>query len=111
MRITIQTQSGVPVVTVGGEFDMYTAKEFRAAVGDLGTRHHKVLMDCTELSYLDSSGVGAIIQLATALLQKKGVLAVVGLGGAPKKVLQMSNIITLLKEYPDKFQALKELMN
>jgi hypothetical protein len=36
---------------------------------------------------------------------------VVGLGGAPKKVLQMSNIITLLKEYPDKFQALKELMN
>jgi hypothetical protein len=46
-----------------------------------------------------------------ACCRRKGVLAVVGLDGAPKKVLQMSNIITLLKEYPDKFQALKELMN
>jgi anti-anti-sigma factor len=111
MRINIQKQSGVPVLTVGGEFDMYTAKDFRAAVGDLGQQNQKVLMDCSDLTYLDSSGVGAIIQLATTLLQKKGVLAVVGLDGAPKKVLQMSNIITLLKEYPDKYQAIKELMN
>jgi anti-anti-sigma factor len=57
-----------------------------------------VRFDCSELVYLDSTGVGALIRVVQALRRLGGSVRCNGLRGAPRKVLEMSNILPLLNE-------------
>lgn len=56
--------------------------------------------DCAALRYLDSTGVGAIIKILQAAKAAQAEIRFSGLSGAPRKVLQLCNVITLIKEEP-----------
>ena len=64
MKVSVRTADGVVVAELAGEVDTYTVPEVRAAFAELpvasGTR---VVVDLREVSFLDSSGLGAIIGL------------------------------------------------
>ena len=50
------------------------------------------------VSYLDSTGVGAIIRLVQAAKKMGRELRFSGISGTPRRVLVMSNIISIMKE-------------
>jgi anti-anti-sigma regulatory factor len=54
--------------------------------------------DAKALSYLDSTGVGAIIRIPKAARDKGAVVRWRGIAGMPRRVLQMSNILPLMRE-------------
>jgi anti-anti-sigma factor len=58
----------------------------------------KLRFDFTGVTYLDSSGVGAIIKITQASRRVSGELRFRGISGSPRKVLRMSNILSLLRE-------------
>ena len=60
----------------------------------------KLRVDMSAVTYLDSTGVGAIIRLVKSAKALGRELRFSGVTGSPRKVLVMSNIITLLKEEP-----------
>ena len=66
-----------------------------------------MVLDFTEVRYLDSSGVGALIRLLQKAKSIGGEIRVANLGGMPRKVLEMSNVIRLLKVFPDIDSALR----
>jgi anti-anti-sigma factor len=98
----IQAQEDVlphqAIFTVKGEIDLYSFLPFveniLAAIHDGKTR---ILVDCTELVYLDSSGVGGIIRLSQEARRNNVKLAFKGLSGTPLKVLSMSHILSILQ--------------
>jgi anti-sigma B factor antagonist len=86
-------------VTVEGECDLYAAPAFAKAVLDgISDGWRAICLECTGLTYLDSTGVGALIRILQALARAGGTMTCTGLHGAPRKVLEMSNILPLLRE-------------
>jgi len=87
------------LVKISGDCDMYNAQEFFSAVTDkINSGFASIYLDFSGVIYLDSSGVGAIIKILKQSKEKKVDLKFRGISGTPRKVLKMSNIITLIKE-------------
>jgi len=90
-----------------GDFDLYasvSAGQALAARLEGGSR--RMVVDFAGVRYLDSSGVGALIRLVQKARTLGAEVRVARLSGTPKKVLEMSNIISLLKVAPDVETAL-----
>lgn len=96
-RVT-DRQDGVEIA-LKGECDLYAAPSFsRFVLGGIDGGWRRIVLDCTALSYLDSTGVGSFIKILRSVKSKNGELSCRGLHGSPRKVLSMSNILPLLHE-------------
>jgi len=110
MEITYRpgTKSDQIVVILVGDLDLYASVAFcNAVMARLEGGTPRMVIDLGGVRYLDSSGVGALIRLLQKARSLGGEIRVANIGGTPKKVLEMSNIITLLKPAPDVDTALK----
>jgi anti-sigma B factor antagonist len=87
------------LVKISGDCDMYSAQEFFSGVTEkINSGFISIYLDFSGVVYLDSSGVGAIIKILRQSKEKKVDLKFRGINGTPRKVLRMSNILTLIKE-------------
>lgn len=102
------TKPGQLVVIPDGDLDLYSSVNFCNTVTQkIEAGCHWLVLDFTKIRYMDSSGVGALIRLIQKAKSLKGEIKVAALGGTPKKVLEMSNITSLFKSFPDAQAALK----
>jgi anti-anti-sigma factor len=78
---------------------MYNAREFLANIAEkINSGFNNIYIDFSEIIYLDSSGVGAIIKIIQLSKEKKVNIKFRGITGMPRKVLKMSNILTIISE-------------
>lgn len=86
-------------LSLTGDLDLYHAPGFSTFVlGKIDAGWRTLILDFTEVGYLDSTGVGSIIRIVQALRKKGSRLRCRGLAGSPRRVLAMSNILPLLEE-------------
>lgn len=96
------------VVVPSGDLDLYASVAFcNTVLAKLESGTPRMVLDLGGIRYLDSSGVGALIRLLQRARALGGEIRVACLSGTPKRVLEMSNIITLLKVAPDVDSALR----
>jgi anti-anti-sigma factor len=87
------------LIKIAGDCDMYNAQEFFAGVAKgISAGYINIYLDFSGVMYLDSSGVGAIIKIIRQSKEKRVNLKFRGITGMPRKVLRMSNILTLISE-------------
>ena len=79
MKIQVRDRGeGIHVCGVSGELDAYTAPELRDALDNqLAEEHSTIVVDLTDLTYLDSTGLGILVGTAKKCRQAGGDLAVV----------------------------------
>lgn len=80
-------------LSVSGELDLASAPELRAAIGELlgaGIRHLEVDLD--ECSFLDSSGLGALLWGHHRLRAAGGDLVAVNVHGPAARTIELSGI-------------------
>jgi len=84
---------------ITGECDLYSSRElYDNITGKLRTGCNRAVLDFSRVTYLDSSGVGAIIRIIKLAKENKITLKFRGIKGTPRKVLEMSNILLLIDE-------------
>lgn len=97
MRLCPKSAAGMETVLLSGECDLYTAPSFKNTIITRIRRGLRTLkIDFSEVSYLDSTGVGAIIQIMQTMRTVNGSVIFRGITGSPKKVLEMCNVISLM---------------
>ena len=101
--VTGQPGSPDPVrgetVVVSGDFDLYEGPRFAAELlSHIRAGHRDLVIDLSGVNYLDSCGVGILIKLLQEIRSGGGQLRFRGIQGTPRRVLEMSNVISLLKE-------------
>jgi anti-anti-sigma factor len=80
-------------LAVSGELDIATAAHLRATVGDLmgqGVRHLE--LDLDRVTFLDSTGIGALLWAAHRLTSCGGDLSVVNVHGAAARTLELAGV-------------------
>ena len=77
----------VSVIAPQGELDIATLNDFRAALTDAAGRPaDTLLVDLSEVSFIDSSGLGAVIETGSRLRRDHRRLAVVAPRGTAAAV-------------------------
>ena len=110
-RLTIaqSVQDGVSVVSLSGELDLRGVGEVEAALAQAGEAA-RVCLDLTELGFIDSAGLAAVIGAHQALALGGGAMAIAcGAGGAVRRTFETTGLTTLLTVADDRPSALQAL--
>ncbi len=93
MQASITKDAGKAVIKLSGRFDFNTHREFRSAyeplVGDAETQ--AVVVDFSAVDYLDSSALGMLLMLRDKLGGAGKEVALTGVRGNVKQVLDIAN--------------------
>lgn len=108
LRIRIEEEGTRRVVHLSGECDMATAPQLREALLPLrGPEVGEVLVEASELEFMDSTGLGVLIGCLKRLRESGGSLKIVGAGGPVRRVLQITGIDQIIPLH-DSLEAAKD---
>jgi anti-sigma B factor antagonist len=100
----------VTIVDVRGRFTMIEGQAVHELLIDLfRDGRKKVLLNLREVSYLDSSGVGQLIRGIFTAEKHGAVLRAVDLSARAQEILKLTNLHTVIADFPDEQSALQEL--
>lgn len=95
MQTEIAKKNDFIVISLEGEFDLNDTEHFDLVMSDALKQSKKIIINCTELEYIDSSGIGQIIHLQTILsAEDGGELYLYGLTEFIFRVLSIANLDT-----------------
>lgn len=77
LEVTTEVRDGVILVTLGGELDIYTVAGFRQDLEDVDPAAQPLVIDLSEVTLLDSSGLGALVSLLNRARSGAGRLGLI----------------------------------
>jgi anti-anti-sigma factor len=84
---------------ISGDCDLYNAQHlFTDITGKMKDGYRAVCVDFSGVPYLDSSGVWAVIRIVQYSKSKNIDLTFRGITGTVRKVMGLSNILSIIKE-------------
>lgn len=93
MEIAINENDDNILITVSGDIEMMTIKEFKEKLFEVGQNVDKnVELDLSNVDYIDSSGVGVLISLLKLQKKKGKVLKIDKVSSQVLNVLQLSSL-------------------
>jgi len=107
---TLQAKIGdVSVLQLRGRLDLAAAPEFESLINSLiDSGENRIVLDCQELKYVSSSGLGAFIACGKRL-SGTGALVFAGLSQHIESLFAMTGIASLFTICKTKQEALDEL--
>lgn len=107
MKISTHVRKEYLVIRAEGEFDVHAADEFKQTVDNAlaicGARN--LALSLKGVTFIDSSGVGAILSRYKKVRQLGGEVVVMNLQPQVARVLELSGLFRLLKVYSSEKQA------
>lgn len=108
MRITREERQGITLFIIDGEVTLNHALQLRRTFDAFAKEgHKKVVVDLSNLYYIDSSGLAALIQLHVATKKIGGVLNFCSLSEHAQEVFEMAKLDTLFSTY----ETLEDALN
>jgi len=92
-----------------GSLDIATSPSVRAALSEAADNgKHDIIVDLTELQFIDSTGLGALIGAHRRAVENKGRVCLVAREGVILRLLNITGLIRVFSVYPDRQAALDE---
>jgi anti-sigma B factor antagonist len=99
------------VVRLSGEIDLDVAEEFRGGLLTAAESGPNVVVDVTEVTFMDSSGLSALIRASRDIQARQGRLVLAGPRGAVREVLhttRLDQVLTLVDTVPEALDLLTD---
>ena len=98
MEIEVEEKEGYRIVSPVGELDIYTVPLFRKVVLKLeGDRRHDLILDLTRVTFIDSSGLGSLIEIFQKVQAAEGEIAYVV---DNPRILKIFRLVDLDRVFP-----------
>ncbi len=98
--------SGCAVVVAAGEIDLYTAPALRESLIRAGESSSRVVIDLTDVTFLDSTGLGVMLGALRRARTAERSVALVGPTDMVKRVLQITGLDQVFTTYARLDEAL-----
>ena len=109
MNIDVKQTDGIEVMECGGSLDANTVVAFKKVAYDLVTRGStKFVIDCTNLTFIDSMGLGVLISLLRRVREHDGDVKVAGLSDEVKTIFEITRLHRLFDVCADSTMAIKQ---
>jgi anti-sigma B factor antagonist len=103
ITVAIDELDGSPecaCIRVTGEIDMWTVEPLNDTLGQLDTTRRQVVIDLSAVTFIDSTGIGALVGHARDLETNGVALATVSQHPAVDRVLSITGVSDLLNVKP-----------
>ena len=101
MLLAVEQANDRTVVTVAGEIDLSTSEQLDGAVIDALAKETKHLtLDLSEVTFLDSSGLGVIVKALKRAKESETVFDVITANDRVLKVFKLTGLDAVIQIYP-----------
>ena len=111
VKLNTRKVGDVTVIDAAGRITLGEgASTFRDAIRDLAAKgDKKLLVNLSDVSYIDSSGLGELVSAYTTVRNKQGDVKLLNLTAKAKDLLQMTKLLTVFDVYDDEAKAVAAL--
>lgn len=93
LNIKTTDDDGISIVGLTGELDLGTSPDLHAELIRLiETKPRRIILDMRELAYIDSSGVGTLVDAHRRLKKEGGNVVLVGLQQRVRSVFEITRL-------------------
>ena len=108
VEIAFEKHADTQVVVLRGRLDASGAPELERQLSEaIGAGHRRLLIDCAELRYVSSAGLGAFLASAKLAQSSGGSLSFAGLTQHVRSVFDMVGFFSLFQVYPTREEAIR----
>jgi anti-sigma B factor antagonist len=107
---TVKAGDRAYVVTVAGELDLYTTPRLVAELDAVAPDGPEVVLDLDAVTFIDSTGLGAILLCVRRLREADGGMALVCGQASTKKLLTMVGVDRVVPVFETSDRALEHLV-
>jgi anti-sigma B factor antagonist len=105
----IRWEGSAAIVELRGEVDMHhTPAVHKALLGVCEKKPPRLVIDMTEVSYLDSSGIGVLVEVFRRVNAYNGQFRLAGVGQRVRSVFEITRLDKFFKMYATTAEALAE---
>jgi anti-sigma B factor antagonist len=105
---TVRQVGQVSVVKVSGKLTSFESGALRSSITKLLKEGRKqILLNLSGLTYLDSSGIGELVQTYMSVIKGGGEMKVVGLSDKVEEILKITQLYQVFQEFQDEQAALR----
>ncbi|HEY3281522.1 MAG TPA: STAS domain-containing protein [Armatimonadota bacterium] len=110
IRVYVTDLQGVPLLEVSGEVDLGTLPQLQRALERALSRNgNQLILDLRKVSFIDSSGVGALISAKKALLSRRGELHLICGDDHVRRKLGIMRLANILRLHSTPEEAYKDI--
>lgn len=107
MEISRRQSGDVVILDVNGEIDLYNAPEIKDTINKLiEEKKYNVVINLDKVSYIDSSGIGALISSLSNLKKYQGGLKICNVSGSVRKVFELTKLTSFFEIYDSEQEAI-----
>lgn len=109
VKLTSRQVGDVTVIDAAGRVTLGEgASAFRDAIRNFAAKgDKKLLLNLSDVSYIDSSGIGEMVSGFTTVTNGGGQLKLVGLSKRVKDLLQITKLYTVFEAFDDEAEAVR----
>ena len=110
LRGNLDLKTNIIVFTFKGQLDAFSEKQFKSFVTDNLRDDHPFVIDLTKIDFLDSSGLGALVQTAKECKKLKLGFSVVGNSRVAQtiKLVRLGDFLNLKSSLEEALTYLKD---
>lgn len=97
MEVQVTKEASATVAALIGRLDTLTAQEIAPQMDELKNVDGTLILDCTQLSYISSSGLRIFLTLRKAAAEKGGKIIVRGISNEIRSVFMMTGFLNLFE--------------
>jgi len=106
--IRIRQAGIISLVDVSGRLSSFETGALRDFISRVLKQGHKdIILNLTDLQYLDSSGIGELARVYVSVVKQSGQMKVIGLSSKIEEVLKITHLYQVFPEFPDEEAALQ----
>lgn len=111
MDLDVELKKDMLLVRLRGELDLSVADYLRKSLEDNLDKNpiNHLVMNLSNVSFIDSSGLGVILGRYKRLSQRGGRVSLVGAQPHVRRILALSGLLTVMKEYLSEEEAMTRL--
>lgn len=80
------------VIRMPKRFDYSSSSEFNGAIASALEQPGTITLDCIELEYIDSAGIGLLVMSQKKAQSRSSKLVMLNLKAAPREILNLANL-------------------
>jgi anti-sigma B factor antagonist len=107
MDINKRAKADITILDITGEIDLYNAPEIKDIINKLiEEQKYNVIINLEKVSYIDSSGIGALISSLSNLKKYQGGLKIINVYASVRKVFELTKLTSFFEIFDSEDDAI-----
>jgi anti-sigma B factor antagonist len=101
MPLEVRDQNGITVVALSGDVDLQTSPAVRQKLLECLDKHKKLIVDMSNVAYIDSSGVASLVEAFQVSRKKSASFVLAAVSPSAMRVLSLARLDKVFTIHPD----------